>query len=146
MRAGSFGKNRSAWLTIAAAVSGAVVLWLGMTGGPEWASVRSGAAGCLLALILAAGTSIASSRAASHGPLASFKVSLGGVVARMLIVGVGVVIAATRPWFRPVPFVAAFGILFFTTGLWLVLTERNALRLSTALPGRHGIDSTDGGD
>ncbi len=86
-------------------------------------SAMNAAAGAALALGLLAGTEIAAVIASRRGDGAAMPVSVLGSLARMAAVAGTLVWAGTRAWFEPIPFVAAFGVLYFAVGLGLVLRQ-----------------------
>ena len=130
----------SLFLLVSAAVVGSTAAALVWTSGPGEAgrpAAASAAAGGFVALAAAAGTSIAAGRAAARDAAAGWKVSVLGVAVRMAFVGASLTYATRFPWFRAVPFVLAFLVLYFGTGLWLVLSQEAAPPVS-APPGAHG--------
>jgi hypothetical protein len=61
---------------------------------------------------------------AGRDPLTSLRAGVIGTFARMALAGLSLWAAATRPWFDPIPFVAMFGIVYFTLGIALVMRQR----------------------
>src|SRR5262245_9646101 len=81
------------------------------------------AVGAALALGLLAGTEVAAVVASRRGEGAVLPVSVIGAAGRMAAVAGALIWAGTRSWFEPVPFVAAFGVLYFAVGLVLVVRQ-----------------------
>ena len=80
-------------------------------------------AGALLALVLITSSYVASEAAAGNS-LRQMKVSFLGSLGRMTLAGATIFVVGTRGWFQPLPFVGAFGAVYFTLGVWLVLAQR----------------------
>lgn len=100
-------------------------------GGPPLVNVLSGA---LLGLALVASMQLLSD-AAGTDPIRGLRAGVAGTFARMAMAALGLWAAATRPWFAPIPFLAAFAAIYFSLGLALVMGQRPGLPAPVAAGG-----------